>query len=81
MPNPSEDHERSVLNQAQSLRVQNQVENLSGEEGLKRVSSATQLFGQEKGGLLKRKLSASEQDKSVVKGRNKQKKQGGEHIT
>ncbi|XP_041081220.1 LON peptidase N-terminal domain and ring finger 1, like isoform X1 [Polyodon spathula] len=76
VPNPSEGRETSVLNQAQSLRVQNQGENLSGEEGLERVSSATQLFGQEKGGLLKRKLSASEQDKSVFKGRNKQKKQG-----
>ncbi|XP_029114738.1 LON peptidase N-terminal domain and RING finger protein 1 [Scleropages formosus] len=69
----SESLERSRLSRTQSLR--------SGgpgtEEGLKRVCSAPQLGGQDKGTLLKRKLSASEVGPSLVhSGGNKHKKQG-----
>lgn len=50
-------------------------------DGLKRVSSEPLLSSQDKGALLKRKLSLSEQDATVSEdGRNKHKKQGGKCI-
>lgn len=66
--------ERSGLSRAQSLRMHGSS---SSEEGLKRVSSAPQLGGQEKGSLLKRKLSMSDIESCVVdSGSSKYKKQG-----
>ncbi|XP_061600806.1 LON peptidase N-terminal domain and ring finger 1, like [Cololabis saira] len=66
--------ERPGLSRAQSLRMHGSV---SGEEGLKRVSSAPQLGDQDKGSLLKRKLSVSDMESCVVdSGSSKHKKQG-----
>lgn len=66
--------ERPGLSRAHSLRTHGSS---SGEEGLKRVCSAPQLGDQEKGSLLKRKLSVSDTEPSVVaSGSNKHKKQG-----
>ncbi|XP_074010885.1 LON peptidase N-terminal domain and RING finger protein 1 [Numenius arquata] len=65
------------LNRAQSAHALNSMKDLAKEDGLKRVSSEPLLSGQEKGALLKRKLSFSEQDTVVCEdGRNKHKKQG-----
>ncbi|KAM6345670.1 LON peptidase N-terminal domain and RING finger protein 1 isoform 2-T2 [Podargus strigoides] len=65
------------LNRAQSALALNSTEDLAKEDGLKRVSSEPLLSGQEKGALLKRKLSFSEQDTFICEdGRNKHKKQG-----
>ncbi|KAM6261736.1 LON peptidase N-terminal domain and RING finger protein 1 [Porphyrio hochstetteri] len=65
------------LNRAQSAHALNSTKDLAKEDGLKRVSSEPLLSGQEKGALLKRKLSFSEQDMVVCEdGRNKHKKQG-----
>ncbi|KFP66062.1 LON peptidase N-terminal domain and RING finger protein 1, partial [Cariama cristata] len=65
------------LNRAQSAHALNSTKDLAKEDGLKRVSSEPLLSGQEKGALLKRKLSFSEQDTVVCEdGRNKHKKQG-----
>ncbi|KFQ81162.1 LON peptidase N-terminal domain and RING finger protein 1, partial [Phoenicopterus ruber ruber] len=65
------------LNRAQSAHALNSTEDLAKEDGLKRVSSEPLLSGQEKGALLKRKLSFSEQDTVVCEdGRSKHKKQG-----
>ncbi|KAM6075671.1 LON peptidase N-terminal domain and RING finger protein 1 isoform 1-T1 [Chlamydotis macqueenii] len=65
------------LNRAQSAHALNSTKDLTREDGLKRVSSEPLLSGQEKGALLKRKLSFSEQDTVVCEdGRNKHKKQG-----
>ncbi|XP_072718345.1 LON peptidase N-terminal domain and RING finger protein 1 isoform X1 [Ciconia boyciana] len=65
------------LNRAQSAHALNSTKDLAQEDGLKRVSSEPLLSGQEKGALLKRKLSFSEQDAVVCEdGRNKHKKQG-----
>ncbi|NXN98274.1 LONF1 protein, partial [Rhinopomastus cyanomelas] len=65
------------LNRAQSAHVLYSTKDLAKEDGLKRVSSEPLLSGQEKGALLKRKLSFSEQDTAVCEdGRNKHKKQG-----
>ncbi|XP_049650138.1 LON peptidase N-terminal domain and RING finger protein 1 isoform X2 [Accipiter gentilis] len=64
------------LNRAQSAHALNSKD-CAKEDGLKRVSSEPLLSGQEKGALLKRKLSFSEQDTVVCEdGRNKHKKQG-----
>ncbi|XP_061685505.1 LON peptidase N-terminal domain and ring finger 1, like isoform X2 [Syngnathoides biaculeatus] len=61
--------ERPGLSRAHSLRC--------GERGLKRVSSAPQLGGQEKASLLKRKLSASDAEPCVAaSGSRKYQKQG-----
>ncbi|KAM4595472.1 LON peptidase N-terminal domain and RING finger protein 1 [Fundulus diaphanus] len=66
--------ERSGLSRAQSLRMHGSH---CSEEGLKRVSSAPQLGDQDKGGLLKRKLSVSDIESYVVdSGSSKYKKQG-----
>lgn len=66
------------LNRARSAHALNSTKDLAKEDGLKRVSSEPLLSGQEKGALLKRKLSFSEQDTVVCEdGRNKHKKQGG----
>ncbi|XP_047434512.1 LON peptidase N-terminal domain and ring finger 1, like [Mugil cephalus] len=66
--------ERHGLSRAQSLRVHGSC---SSEEGLKRVYSAPQLGDQEKGSLLKRKLSVSDIEPCVVdSGSSKHKKQG-----
>lgn len=66
--------ERPGLSRAQSLRMDGSI---SGEEGLKRVSSAPQLGDQDKGSLLKRKLSVSDLESCVVdSGISKHKKQG-----
>lgn len=66
--------ERPGLSRAHSLRVHGSS---SGEEGLKRVYSAPQLGDQEKGSLLKRKLSVSDIEPCVVdSGSSKHKKQG-----
>uniref|UniRef100_A0A8C3BLP6 LON peptidase N-terminal domain and ring finger 1 n=1 Tax=Cairina moschata TaxID=8855 RepID=A0A8C3BLP6_CAIMO len=65
------------LNRAQSAHALNSPKDLTKEDVLKRVSSEPLLSGQEKGALLKRKLSFSEQDTVVSEdGRNKHKKQG-----
>ncbi|NXP45345.1 LONF1 protein, partial [Heliornis fulica] len=65
------------LNRAQSAHALNSTKDLAKEDGLKRVSSEPLLSGQEKGALLKRKLSFSEQDMVVCEdGRHKHKKQG-----
>ncbi|NXX42881.1 LONF1 protein, partial [Tricholaema leucomelas] len=65
------------LSRAQSAHALNSTKALTKEDGLKRVSSEPLLSGQEKGALLKRKLSFSEQDTVVCEdGRNKHKKQG-----
>ncbi|XP_071599576.1 LON peptidase N-terminal domain and RING finger protein 1 isoform X2 [Heliangelus exortis] len=65
------------LNRAQSAHALNSTEDLTKENGLKRVSSEPLLSSQEKGVLLKRKLSFSEQDTVVCEdGRSKHKKQG-----
>ncbi|XP_033824155.1 LON peptidase N-terminal domain and ring finger 1, like [Periophthalmus magnuspinnatus] len=66
--------ERPGLSRALSLRMHGSI---SSDEGLKRVCSAPQLGDQEKGSLLKRKLSVSETEHSVLaNGNNKHKKQG-----
>lgn len=62
------------LSRAHSLRIHSSS---CGEEGLKRVCSAPQLGDQEKGSLLKRKLSLSDTEPSVVdRVSSKHKKQG-----
>lgn len=69
----SESLEGKFLSRAQSIRV----DSLKSEEGLKRVFSAPQLRTQEKGSLLKRKLSLSDVENHVVDRANiKHKKQG-----
>lgn len=66
--------ERPGLSRAHSLRMHGSG---CGEEGLKRVCSAPQLGDQEKGSLLKRKLSVSDAEPSfVASGSSKHKKQG-----
>lgn len=66
--------ERPGLSRAHSLRVHGSV---CGEEGLKRVCSAPQLGDQDKGSLLKRKLSVSDTEPCLVdSGSSKHKKQG-----
>lgn len=66
--------ERPCLSRAQSLRIHGSN---CGEEGLKRVCSAPQLGDQDKGSLLKRKLSVSDTEPCVVySGSSKHKKQG-----
>ncbi|KAM6940543.1 LON peptidase N-terminal domain and RING finger protein 1 [Xenentodon cancila] len=66
--------ERPGLSRAQSLRMHGSS---SGEEGLKRVSSAPQLGDQDKGSLLKRKLSVSDIEACFVdSGSSKHKRQG-----
>ncbi|KAM9363161.1 LON peptidase N-terminal domain and RING finger protein 1 [Symphorus nematophorus] len=66
--------ERPGLSRAHSLRMHGSS---CGEEGLKRVCSAPQLGDQEKGSLLKRKLSVSDTEPCVVdSGSSKHKKQG-----
>ncbi|KAK5617259.1 LON peptidase N-terminal domain and RING finger protein 1, partial [Crenichthys baileyi] len=69
-----ESPERPGLSRAQSLRMHSCN---TSEEGLKRVSSAPQLGNQDKGSLLKRKLSVSDIEPYVVdSGSSKCKKQG-----
>nr|XP_015799099.2 LON peptidase N-terminal domain and ring finger 1, like isoform X1 [Nothobranchius furzeri] len=69
-----ESPERPGLSRAQSLRMHGSS---SMEEGLKRVSSAPQLGDQDKGSLLKRKLSVSDVEAYLVdSGSSKYKKQG-----
>lgn len=64
--------ERPGLSRAHSLRMQSSS---CYEEGLKRVCSAPQLGDQEKGSLLKRKLSVSDTEPCVVdRGNGKLKK-------
>ncbi|XP_036373313.1 LON peptidase N-terminal domain and RING finger protein 1-like [Megalops cyprinoides] len=77
-PSRSESLERPGLSRAQSLRTHGPPGGAAGgEEGLKRVCSAPQLGDQEKGTLLKRKLSASEAGSSLIHSQgNKHKKQG-----
>uniref|UniRef100_A0A8C7XA52 LON peptidase N-terminal domain and ring finger 1 n=1 Tax=Oryzias sinensis TaxID=183150 RepID=A0A8C7XA52_9TELE len=66
--------ERPGLSRTQSLRTHGCN---SGDEGLKRVSSAPQLGDQDKGSLLKRKLSVSDLESCFVdSGSSKYKKQG-----
>ncbi|KAJ8410943.1 hypothetical protein AAFF_G00179780 [Aldrovandia affinis] len=73
----SENLGRQSLSRAHSLRAHGRPDGPAGDEGLKRVCSAPQLGDQEKGALLKRKLSTSEAGSSLVHSvRNKHKKQG-----
>ncbi|XP_059193598.1 LON peptidase N-terminal domain and ring finger 1, like [Centropristis striata] len=66
--------ERPGLSRAHSLRIHGAS---CGEEGLKRVCSAPQLGDEDKGTLLKRKLSVSDTEPCVVyRGSSKLKKQG-----
>ncbi|XP_062991252.1 LON peptidase N-terminal domain and RING finger protein 1 [Elgaria multicarinata webbii] len=65
------------LHRAQSAHSLNSTEKIAKDDGLKRVSSEPLLSSQEKGALLKRKLSFSEQEVAICEdGRNKHKKQG-----
>ncbi|KAG9346982.1 hypothetical protein JZ751_005909, partial [Albula glossodonta] len=76
-PSPSKIVEQSGLSRAESLCVPGHQGGAAVEEGLKRVSSAPQLGSQDKGVLLKRKLSVCEAGSSVIRsGGNKHKKQG-----
>ncbi|XP_035029638.1 LON peptidase N-terminal domain and ring finger 1, like [Hippoglossus stenolepis] len=71
--------ERPSLSRAHSLRVHGAS---CGEEGLKRVCSAPQLGDQEKGSLLKRKLSLSDTEPHFVdSGSSKHKKQGSKQLS
>ncbi|XP_072537352.1 LON peptidase N-terminal domain and RING finger protein 1 [Salminus brasiliensis] len=71
----SESLERSGLSRAHSLRAH--PPGGTKEEGLKRVCSAPQLGDQEKGAMLKRKLSGSEAGPGIVNTHSsKHKKQG-----
>lgn len=73
---------RGSLNRARSAQAIGSAERPAREDGLKRVSSEPVLSVQEKGALLKRKLSLLEQDMVVDEdGRNKLKKQGGKNFT
>ncbi|XP_037620007.1 LON peptidase N-terminal domain and ring finger 1, like [Sebastes umbrosus] len=66
--------ERPGLSRAHSLRMHGSN---CGEEGLKRVCSAPQLGDEDKGGVLKRKLSVSDTEHCFVNsGSNKLKRQG-----
>ncbi|KAL4679507.1 hypothetical protein H8959_009157 [Pygathrix nigripes] len=68
---------KGSLNRAQSAQSIHSTETPAREDRLKRVSSEPVLSVQEKGVLLKRKLSLLEQDVIVNEdGRNKLKKQG-----
>ncbi|XP_059541514.1 LON peptidase N-terminal domain and RING finger protein 1 isoform X3 [Myotis daubentonii] len=68
---------KGSLNRARSAQAINSTEMSTREDCLKRVSSEPLLSVQEKGALLKRKLSLLEQDVIVNEdGRNKLKKQG-----
>ncbi|KAJ8416494.1 hypothetical protein AAFF_G00357820 [Aldrovandia affinis] len=72
-----ESTEPSCLSRAATLHASGHLGGSGTEEGLKRVSSAPQLGGQDKGVLLKRKLSFSEAGPSLThRGGNKHKKQG-----
>ncbi|XP_053259096.1 LON peptidase N-terminal domain and RING finger protein 1 [Podarcis raffonei] len=65
------------LHRAQSAHSLHSTETNAKDDGLKRVSSEPLLSSQDKGALLKRKWSLSEQDVKVIEdGRNKHKKQG-----
>ncbi|KAJ6668613.1 hypothetical protein lerEdw1_012095 [Lerista edwardsae] len=65
------------LQRAQSAHSLNSAGKMAKDDELKRVSSEPLLSIQEKGALLKRKLSLSEQDFMICEdGRNKYKKQG-----
>ncbi|XP_053110908.1 LON peptidase N-terminal domain and RING finger protein 1 [Hemicordylus capensis] len=65
------------LHRTQSACSLNLTENIAKDDGLKRVSSEPLLSVQERGALLKRKLSLTEQEVTVCEdGRNKHKKQG-----
>ncbi|XP_061439058.1 LON peptidase N-terminal domain and RING finger protein 1 [Rhineura floridana] len=73
---PSEPVGRN-LHRAKSAHSLNSTGKNAKDDGLKRVSSEPLLSSQDKGALLKRKLSLSEQDVTVSEdGRNKHKKQG-----
>lgn len=66
------------LQRAHSAHSLNSAGNIAKDDELKRVSSEPLLSIQEKGALLKRKLSLSEQDFMVFEdGSNKHKKPGG----
>lgn len=73
---------KGSLNRAWSAQAINSTEMPAREDCLKRVSSEPLLSVQEKGALLKRKLSLLDQDVIVDEdGRNKLKKQGGKNVT
>ncbi|XP_021568724.1 LON peptidase N-terminal domain and RING finger protein 1 isoform X2 [Carlito syrichta] len=77
IPEITSEHVKGSLNRAQSAQSINSTEMPTREDCLKRVSSEPLLSVQEKGVLLKRKLSLLEQDVIVNEdGRNKLKKQG-----
>ncbi|XP_054576065.1 LON peptidase N-terminal domain and RING finger protein 1 isoform X3 [Eptesicus fuscus] len=77
IPEASAEPVKGSLNRARSAQAINSTEMPAREDCLKRVSSEPLLSVQEKGALLKRKLSLSEQDVIVNEdGRNKLKKQG-----
>ncbi|XP_074848927.1 LON peptidase N-terminal domain and RING finger protein 1 [Carettochelys insculpta] len=77
MPELTLESVRGSLNSVQSAHALNSTEKVTKGDGLKRVSSEPLLSGQEKGALLKRKLSLSEQDAMVFNdGGSKHKKQG-----
>ncbi|KAM4809591.1 LON peptidase N-terminal domain and RING finger protein 1 [Rhinophrynus dorsalis] len=76
VPESTQESGRSGLPRAQSVQTLH-CESPSRDESLKRVSSEPLLSSQEKGVLLKRKCSFSEQDSSVCEdGRKKHLKQG-----
>ncbi|XP_004867722.1 LON peptidase N-terminal domain and RING finger protein 1, partial [Heterocephalus glaber] len=77
VPEDTSEPVKGSLNRAQSTQAINSMEIPAREDCLKRVSSEPLLSAQEKGVLLKRKLSLLEQDVIINEdGRNKLKKQG-----
>eukprot|EP00062_Callorhinchus_milii_P008312 gi/632950861/ref/XP_007890968.1/ PREDICTED: LON peptidase N-terminal domain and RING finger protein 1 [Callorhinchus milii] len=75
----SESTESMYLRRAHSVQILHRVEKLVGPAGLKRVSSAPLLSSQDKGALLKRKLSSTEQEYlGIEDGRSKHKKPDAE---
>nr|XP_040124053.1 LON peptidase N-terminal domain and RING finger protein 1 isoform X1 [Ictidomys tridecemlineatus] len=77
LPEDTSEPVRGSLNRAQSAQAINSKDMPARDDCLKRVSSEPLLSVQEKGVLLKRKLSLLEQDVVVSEdGRNKLKKQG-----
>ncbi|XP_030047290.1 LON peptidase N-terminal domain and RING finger protein 1 [Microcaecilia unicolor] len=68
---------KRCLDKTEHICELNLVEKLAKKEGLKRVSSEPLLSGPEKGALLKRKLTVSDQDLTMCDDGTKHTKQGG----
>ncbi|KAM8938812.1 LON peptidase N-terminal domain and RING finger protein 1 [Pelodytes ibericus] len=79
MPKSVNNYEASRLKRTQSVHALDAVEKSDWDESLKRVASEPLLSSQEKGILLKRKYSLSEQDVSVCEDRRKKHIRHGEN--